>query len=85
MAGAFGGGWALGVAAEGLAKTATSGQYRAGLVSDHLTLVPPFDPDVRWVCVQCQHLERDNHKFEAFVLGSIGEMQQVRDRDDSQQ
>jgi predicted Rossmann fold nucleotide-binding protein DprA/Smf involved in DNA uptake len=42
------GGWALGVLAEGLAKTATSGQYRAGLVSDHLTLVSPFDPDSRW-------------------------------------
>ncbi len=42
------GGWALGVLAEGLAKTATSGQYRAGLASDHLTLVSPFDPDSRW-------------------------------------
>jgi predicted Rossmann fold nucleotide-binding protein DprA/Smf involved in DNA uptake len=42
------GGWALGVLAEGLARTATSGQYRAGLVSDHLTLVSPFDPDSRW-------------------------------------
>ena len=49
MAGALDvGGWALGVLAEGLAKTATSGQYRAGLVSDHLTLVSPFDPDSRW-------------------------------------
>ena len=38
----------LGVLAEGLAKTATSGQYRSGLVSDHLTLVSPFDPDSRW-------------------------------------
>jgi predicted Rossmann fold nucleotide-binding protein DprA/Smf involved in DNA uptake len=42
------GGWALGVLAEGLAKTATSGQYRAGLVNDRLTLVSPFDPDSRW-------------------------------------
>ncbi len=42
------GGWSLGVLAEGLAKTATSGQYRAGLVSDHLTLVSPFDPEARW-------------------------------------
>ena len=42
------GGWALGVLAEGLAKTATSGQYRAGLVSDRLTLVSPYDPDSRW-------------------------------------
>ena len=42
------GGWALGILAEGLARTATSGQYRAGLVSDHLTLVSPFDPDSRW-------------------------------------
>jgi predicted Rossmann fold nucleotide-binding protein DprA/Smf involved in DNA uptake len=42
------GGSALGVLAEGLAKTATSGQYRAGLVSDHLTLVSSFDPDSRW-------------------------------------
>jgi predicted Rossmann fold nucleotide-binding protein DprA/Smf involved in DNA uptake len=41
-------GWALGVLAEGLAKTATSGQYRAGLVSDRLTLVSPYDPDSRW-------------------------------------
>lgn len=41
-------GWALGVLAEGLAKTATSGQYRSGLVSDHLTLVSPYDPDSRW-------------------------------------
>ncbi len=49
MAGALEvGGWALGVLAEGLAKTATSGQYRAGLVNDHLTLVSPFDPDARW-------------------------------------
>ncbi len=49
MAGALdAGGWALGVLAEGLAKTATSGQYRAGLMSDHLTLVSPFDPDSRW-------------------------------------
>jgi predicted Rossmann fold nucleotide-binding protein DprA/Smf involved in DNA uptake len=49
MAGALEvGGWALGVLAEGLAKTATSGQYRAGLVSDHLILVSPFDPDARW-------------------------------------
>jgi predicted Rossmann fold nucleotide-binding protein DprA/Smf involved in DNA uptake len=42
------GGWALGVLAEGLAKTATSGQYRSGLVSDLLTLVSPYDPDSRW-------------------------------------
>ncbi len=42
------GGGALGVLAEGLARTATSGQYRSGLVSDHLTLVSPFDPDSRW-------------------------------------
>jgi predicted Rossmann fold nucleotide-binding protein DprA/Smf involved in DNA uptake len=49
MAGALEvGGWALGVLAEGLAKTATSGQYRVGLASDHLTLVSPFDPDARW-------------------------------------
>ena len=41
-------GWALGVLAEGLAKTATSGQYRSGLVSDRLTLVSPYDPDSRW-------------------------------------
>jgi hypothetical protein len=40
--------WALGVLAEGMAKSATSGHYRAGLVSDHLTLVSPFDPDSRW-------------------------------------
>jgi predicted Rossmann fold nucleotide-binding protein DprA/Smf involved in DNA uptake len=42
------GGWALGVLAEGLARTATSGQYRSGLVSDRLTLVSPYDPDSRW-------------------------------------
>lgn len=42
------GGWALGVLAEGLAKTATSGQYRSGLVDDHLSLVSPYDPDSRW-------------------------------------
>jgi predicted Rossmann fold nucleotide-binding protein DprA/Smf involved in DNA uptake len=42
------GGGALGVLAEGLAKTATSGQYRSGLVSDHLALVSPYDPDSRW-------------------------------------
>jgi predicted Rossmann fold nucleotide-binding protein DprA/Smf involved in DNA uptake len=41
-------GWALGVLAEGLAKTATSGQYRSGLMSDRLTLVSPYDPDSRW-------------------------------------
>ena len=43
------GGSALGVLAEGLAKTATSGQYRSGLVSDRLTLVSPYDPDSRWL------------------------------------
>ena len=42
------GGWTLGVLAEGLAKTATSGQYRSGLTSDRLTLLSPFDPDSRW-------------------------------------
>lgn len=42
------GGWALGVLAEGLAKTATSGQYRTDLVSDRLTIVSPYDPDSRW-------------------------------------
>ncbi|HEV2494941.1 MAG TPA: DNA-processing protein DprA [Terriglobia bacterium] len=42
------GGWALGVLAEGLARTATSGQYRSGLVSDRLTLLSPYDPDSRW-------------------------------------
>jgi predicted Rossmann fold nucleotide-binding protein DprA/Smf involved in DNA uptake len=42
------GGWALAVLAEGLAKAATSGQYREGLVSDQLTLLSPFDPDSRW-------------------------------------
>ena len=42
------GGWALGVLAEGLARTATSGQYRSDLVSDHLTLISPYDPDSRW-------------------------------------
>ena len=42
------GGWVLGVLAEGLAKTATSGQYRSSLVSDRLTLVSPYDPDSRW-------------------------------------
>jgi predicted Rossmann fold nucleotide-binding protein DprA/Smf involved in DNA uptake len=42
------GGWALGVLAEGLARTATSGQYRSGLVSDRLALLSPYDPDSRW-------------------------------------
>lgn len=42
------GGWALGVLAEGLARTATSGQYRTDLVSDRLTLLSPYDPDSRW-------------------------------------
>jgi len=42
------GGWALGVLAEGLAKTATSGQFRSSLVGDRLTLVSPYDPDSRW-------------------------------------
>lgn len=42
------GGWVLGVLAEGLGKTATSGQYREGLVSDHLTLVSPYEPESRW-------------------------------------
>lgn len=42
------GGWALGVLAEGLAKTATAGQFRAGLMNDRLTLVSPYDPDSRW-------------------------------------
>ena len=43
------GGWALGVLAKGLAKTATSGQYRSDLVSDHLSLISPYDPDSRWL------------------------------------
>jgi predicted Rossmann fold nucleotide-binding protein DprA/Smf involved in DNA uptake len=43
------GGWVLGVLAEGLAKTATSGQYRSGLMNDRLTLVSQFDPDSRWL------------------------------------
>lgn len=43
------GGHALGVLAEGLAKTATSGQYRSGLVSDRLTLISPYDPESRWL------------------------------------
>lgn len=42
------GGWALGVLAEGLAKTAISGQYRSSLLSDRLTLLSPYDPDSRW-------------------------------------
>lgn len=42
------GGWALGVLAEGLAKTATSGHYRLDLINDRLTLVSPYDPDSRW-------------------------------------
>ena len=42
------GGWALGVLAEGLAKPATSGQFREGLESYHLALVSPYDPDSRW-------------------------------------
>jgi predicted Rossmann fold nucleotide-binding protein DprA/Smf involved in DNA uptake len=53
------GGWALGVLAEGLAKTATSGQYRAGLVSDHLTLVSAYDPDSRWFA----HLAMERNKL----------------------
>jgi predicted Rossmann fold nucleotide-binding protein DprA/Smf involved in DNA uptake len=53
------GGWALGVLAEGLAKTATSGQYRAGLVSDHLTLISPYDPDSRWFT----HLAMERNKL----------------------
>jgi predicted Rossmann fold nucleotide-binding protein DprA/Smf involved in DNA uptake len=53
------GGWALGVLAEGLAKTATSGQYRAGLVSDHLTLISPYDPDSRWFA----HLAMERNKL----------------------
>lgn len=42
------GGGALGVLAEGLARTATSGQYRSDLVNERLTLVSPYDPDSRW-------------------------------------
>jgi predicted Rossmann fold nucleotide-binding protein DprA/Smf involved in DNA uptake len=49
MAGALDvGGRALGVLAEGLSKMATSAQYRAGLMSDRVTLVSPYDPDSRW-------------------------------------
>lgn len=49
MAGALdAGGWVVGVLAEGLAKTATAGQYRSGLINDRLTLLSPFDPDARW-------------------------------------
>ena len=43
------GGWAIGVLAEGLAKTATSRKYREMLVSDRLTLVSPYEPDSRWL------------------------------------
>jgi predicted Rossmann fold nucleotide-binding protein DprA/Smf involved in DNA uptake len=43
------GGWTLGVLAEGLARTATSGQYRSDLVSDRLTLLSPFEPESRWL------------------------------------
>jgi predicted Rossmann fold nucleotide-binding protein DprA/Smf involved in DNA uptake len=53
------GGWALGVLAEGLAKTATSGQYRAGLVNDHITLISPYDPDSRWFA----HLAMERNKL----------------------
>lgn len=53
------GGWALGVLAEGLAKTATSGQYRAGLINERLTLISPYDPDSRWFA----HLAMERNKL----------------------
>lgn len=43
------GGWALGVLAEGLGKAAISGESREWIMSGHLTLVSPYDPDSRWL------------------------------------
>src|ERR1039458_5245823 len=69
------GGWALGVLAEGLAKTATSGQYRSGLVSDHLTLVSPFDPDSRWFAYTAMERNKLLYGFSdaALVVASSAE------------
>ena len=43
------GGAAVGVLAEGLAKTATAAQYRDDLMNERLVLMSPFDPDARWM------------------------------------
>lgn len=42
-------GWSLGVLAEGLAKTASSAYFRAGLMNERLTLISPYEPDSRWL------------------------------------
>ena len=43
------GGAAIGVLAEGLAKTATAAQYREDLMNERLVLMSPFDPAARWM------------------------------------
>jgi predicted Rossmann fold nucleotide-binding protein DprA/Smf involved in DNA uptake len=42
------GGYALGVLAEGLGKAATSAQFRQDLLSGHLTLLSPYEPETGW-------------------------------------
>src|ERR1022692_2777573 len=76
------GGCVLGVLAEGLSKTATSGQYRSGLVSDHLTLVSPYDPDSRWFAYTA--MERNKILYglsdAALVVASSADSGGTRDR-----
>jgi predicted Rossmann fold nucleotide-binding protein DprA/Smf involved in DNA uptake len=42
------GGSSIGVLADSLARYAISARYRAGLISDRLVLVSPYDPEARW-------------------------------------
>lgn len=49
MGAAFdGGGGAVGVLPDSLARNAVSARYREGLIAGRLALVSPFDPDARW-------------------------------------
>ncbi len=49
MAACFeGGGSAIGILADSLARYAVSGRYRGGLVAERLVLVSPNDPEARW-------------------------------------
>lgn len=69
------GGWALGVLAEGLAKTATSGQFRSNLVNERLTLVSPYDPDSRWFAYAAMERNKLLYGFSeaALVVASADE------------
>jgi len=49
-----------------------AGLYRAGLVSDHLTLVSPFDPDSRWFGYTAMERNKLPYGFsDAALLSSV--------------